>query len=51
LLWSTIFIIRVIPGQFFAKLDIDFLRLINQFYQIVTIFSYLIFLRGLFCKR
>lgn len=51
LLWSTIFIIRVIPGRFFAVLDMDFLKLINQMYQIVTIFSYLIFLKSLFCKK
>lgn len=51
LLWSTIFIIRVIPGKFFAELDMDFLKLINQMYQIVTIFSYLIFLKSLFCKK
>lgn len=51
LLWSTIFIIRVIPGQFFAELDMGFLKLINYLYQIVTILSYLIFLKGLFCKQ
>ena len=51
LLWSTIFIIRVIPGHFFAELDMDFLMLINYFYQIATIFSYLIILKGLFCKQ
>jgi len=51
LLWSTVFIIRVIPGQFFAELDMDFLNLINHLYQIVTIASYLIFLKGIFCKQ
>lgn len=51
LLWSTIFIIRVIPGHFFAELDIEFLKLINDLYQIVTIFSYLILLKGIFCRQ
>lgn len=51
LLWSTIFIIRVIPGQFFAELDMDFLLLINHLYQIITIISYLLFLKSLFCKQ
>lgn len=51
LLWSTIFIIRVIPGQFFADLDMDFLRLVNHLYQMTTIASYLLILKGLFCKQ
>jgi hypothetical protein len=51
LLWSTIFIIRVIPAHFFAELDMNFLRSINYFYQITTIVSYVIFLKGLFCKQ
>lgn len=51
LLWSTIFIIRVIPGHFFAELDMDFLQLINYFYQITTIISYLLIFKGLFCKQ
>lgn len=50
LLWSTMFIIRVIPGQFFAEVDEDFLKSINYFYQITTILSYLIILKGLFYK-
>lgn len=51
LLWSTIFIIRVIPAHFFSELDPIFLQVINNIYQTTTIVSYLIFLRGLFCKQ
>lgn len=51
LLWSTVFIMRVIPSQFFADADINFLYSINHFYQGATIFSYIIFLKGLFCEK
>lgn len=51
LLWSTVFIIRIIPGQFFADIDLNFLKLIDRFYQIITIISYLFILKGLFCKQ
>lgn len=51
LLWSTIFIIRIIPGQFFADIDLNFLKLIDRLYQIITIISYLFILKGLFCKQ
>lgn len=51
LLWSTVFIMRVIPSHFFANDDINFLVSVNYFYQGATIFSYIIFFIGLFCKK
>lgn len=50
LLWAVVFIFRIIPAEFFNKQDSGFLIAINQIYQIVTIFTYLLFLRGLYCK-
>ena len=50
LLWAVVFIFRIIPAEFFNKQDSNFLVAINQIYQIVTIFTYFLFLRGLFCK-
>lgn len=51
LLWSTVFIIRVIPAHFFAELDEEFLRFVDIIYQWTTIISYLFFLRALFCNK
>lgn len=51
LLWSTIFLMRIIPSLFFAEKDSIFFQGINYFYQGVTIFCYVLFLRGVFCKR
>lgn len=51
LLWSTVFIIRVVPARFFAVLDEEFLKFVDIIYQWTTIVSYLLFLRALFCKK
>lgn len=50
LLWGTIFLLRIIPGLYFENNDKSFLYMINYIYQTVTIFSYILFLKGLFCK-
>lgn len=50
LIWSVFFLFRLIPMYWLNVNDNDFLRDINLGYQIITILSYFIFLRGLFCK-
>ena len=50
LIWSVFFIFRSIPMYWLNIHDYDFLIQINFGFQIITIFSYLLFLRGLFCK-
>jgi hypothetical protein len=50
LLWSVFFLFRLIPMNWFAKNDTDFLNTMNLIYQQATILSYCLFLRGLFCK-
>lgn len=50
LIWSTFFLFRLIPMYWLNVNDNDFLKDINLGYQIITILSYFIFLRGLFCK-
>jgi len=50
LIWAVFFIFRSIPMHWLNMHDYDFLVQINFGFQIITIFSYLIFLRGLFCK-
>lgn len=51
LLWSTVFIIRVVPAHFFAELDEEFLKFVNIIYQWTTILSYLLFFRALCCSK
>lgn len=51
LFWSTIFLMRIIPALFFAESDELFFSQINLVYQGITIFSYILFLKGLFCKQ
>lgn len=50
LIWAVFFIFRSIPMYWLNIHDYDFLVQINFGFQIVTIFSYCLFLRGLFCK-
>lgn len=50
LIWSAFFLFRLIPMYWLNVNDNDFLKDINLAYQIITILSYFIFLRGLFCK-
>lgn len=50
LLWAVFFIFRIIPMYWFAINDIMFLKQLTVAYKIVTILSYLLFLRSLFCK-
>jgi len=51
LLWSNIFLMRIIPSLFFAEKDSVFFYGINCFYQGVTIFCYAFFLKGIVCKK
>ena len=50
LIWSVFFLFRLIPMYWLNVNDNDFLKDINLGYQIITVLSYFIFLRGLFCK-
>ncbi len=50
LIWAVFFIFRSIPMYWLNNNDLEFLIQINFGFQIITIFSYLLFLRGLFCK-
>lgn len=50
LIWAVFFIFRSIPMYWLNNNDIEFLIQINSGFQIITIFSYLLFLRGLFVK-
>lgn len=50
LIWSTFFLFRLIPMYWLDLHDKEFLKDINFGYQIITILSYFIFIRGLFCK-
>lgn len=50
LIWSVFFLFRLIPMYWLNINDTDFLKDINLGYQIITIISYFVFLRGLFCK-
>ncbi|WP_143884917.1 hypothetical protein [Chryseobacterium binzhouense] len=52
LLWSTIYIFRILPAYFFAKEDHYFLKnTLNEIYQTSVIITYILFFRGLICKR
>lgn len=52
LLWSSVYIFRILPAYFFAHEDLSFLKdTINKIYQSTVILSYLIILKGLFCKQ
>ncbi|HCR76603.1 MAG TPA: hypothetical protein DIW37_09420 [Chryseobacterium sp.] len=51
LLWSVFFLFRLIPMYLFDKIDKEFLFTLNNIFQIITILSYIIFLKGLLCER
>lgn len=51
LIWGVFFIFRLIPMHYFNEKDSDFLLTLNLFFHIITIVTYMIFLRGLFCKK
>lgn len=51
LLWSVVFLMRMIPAYFLDNNDKNFLGTLSSMYQTITIFSYLLFLKGLFCKK
>lgn len=50
LLWSNIFLMRIIPAVFFSEIDAVFFENINYFYQGITIVCYILFLNGIFCS-
>ncbi|WP_130733899.1 hypothetical protein [Flavobacterium sp. J27] len=50
LFWAVFFFFRLIPMYWLNNNDPEFLIQINFGFQIITIFSYLLFLRGLFCR-
>lgn len=49
-LWAIAYLLRIMPANYFVQNDEEFFKLTNHVYQFSTIISYLIFLRGLFCK-
>lgn len=50
LFWSVFCVFRIIPMYWFKNVDIEFLYSLKVIFQVATIISYLLFLRGLFCK-
>lgn len=50
LIWSVFFLFRLVPMYWLNINDIQFLTQINIAYQVLTIVSYGIFFRALFCK-
>lgn len=51
LLWAIFYIFRMFPMYFFTKSDLAFSNLLKVTFQIITIISYMIFLKGLLCKN
>lgn len=51
LLWAIFYIFRMFPMYFFAVSDLGFSNLLKTIFQIATIISYLIFFKGLMCKK
>lgn len=52
LLWSCMYIMRILPAYFFAVEDQEFLEgVISRIYQSVVVICYFLFSRGLLCKR
>ncbi len=49
-LWTVTYLLRIIPANYFVENDEDFFILTNNIYQYSTIITYIIFLKGLFCK-
>lgn len=50
LIWSVFFLFRLVPMYWLNIHDRQFLQQINTAYQILTLISYGIFFRALFCK-
>lgn len=50
MLWAITYLLRIIPANYFAENDKEFLTLTNNIYQQSTIIIYIFFLRGLFLK-
>lgn len=51
LFWAIFFLFRLIPMYLFMEIDNEFLMLLNEVFQIVTIISYVVFFIGLLCKE
>ncbi|MDF2552139.1 MAG: hypothetical protein K0R77_1414 [Chryseobacterium sp.] len=51
LLWSVFYIFRMLPMYFFVKTDLEFSYMLKITFQIITIISYVVFFKGLLCKR
>lgn len=51
LLWAIFYIFRMFPMYFFTKSDLEFSNLLKVMFQIITIVSYMMFLKGLLCKK
>lgn len=50
LFWAVFYIFRMFPMYFFNKSDPEFLNEISNVFTMINIVTYLLFLRGLFCK-
>lgn len=50
LLWAIFYIFRMFPMYFFVKSDLEFSTLLKVMFQIITIISYMLFLKGLLSK-
>ena len=51
LIWSVFFIFRLIPMNYFNIHDHQFLQTLNLIFQLITIFTYILFLKALSCKK
>lgn len=51
LLWAVFYIFRMFPMYFFAMSDLEFANILKVTFQIVTIISYIIFLKGLLTEK
>ncbi|MDH6252050.1 hypothetical protein M2347_001777 [Chryseobacterium sp. H1D6B] len=51
LLWAIFYIFRMFPMYFFVKSDLQFSYMLKMTFQIITIISYVLFVKGLLCKK
>ncbi len=51
LIWAVFYIFRMFPMYLFVKSDLSFSYFIKTMFQIITILSYTLFLKGLLCKK
>lgn len=51
LLWAVFYIFRMFPMYIFVKTDIEFSYMLKITFQIITVISYFIFVKGLLCKK